>query len=36
MFFHSTAFDFSVWEIWGALLYGGTLVVVPCTVSRSP
>ena len=26
---HSLAFDFSVWEIWGALLYGGRLVVVP-------
>ena len=34
--FHSTAFDFSVWELWGALLYGGTLVVVPFEVSRSP
>ena len=34
--FHSYAFDFSVWEIWGALLYGGQLVVVPYLVSRSP
>ncbi|HVR11538.1 MAG TPA: amino acid adenylation domain-containing protein, partial [Thermoanaerobaculia bacterium] len=34
--FHSYAFDFSVWEIWGALLYGGRLVVVPHWVSRSP
>ena len=34
--FHSVAFDFSVWEIWGALLYGGRLVVVPYWVSRSP
>jgi amino acid adenylation domain-containing protein len=34
--FHSYAFDFSVWEIWGALLYGGRLVVVPFDVSRSP
>ncbi|MFG2145017.1 non-ribosomal peptide synthase/polyketide synthase [Streptomyces sp. NPDC048696] len=34
--FHSYAFDFSVWELWGALLYGGRLVVVPHTVSRSP
>ncbi len=34
--FHSFAFDFSVWEIWGALLYGGKLVVVPYWVSRSP
>jgi len=33
--FHSYAFDFSVWEIWGALLYGGKLVVVPRWVSRS-
>jgi amino acid adenylation domain-containing protein len=34
--FHSCAFDFSVWEIWGALLYGGRLVVVPFDVSRDP
>jgi amino acid adenylation domain-containing protein len=34
--FHSYAFDFSVWELWGALLYGGRLVVVPYWVSRSP
>jgi amino acid adenylation domain-containing protein len=34
--FHSFAFDFSVWEIWGALLHGGRLVVVPYEVSRSP
>ena len=34
--FHSYAFDFSVWEQWGALLYGGRLVVVPYWVSRSP
>jgi amino acid adenylation domain-containing protein/non-ribosomal peptide synthase protein (TIGR01720 family) len=34
--FHSCAFDFSVWEIWGALLHGGKLVVVPYWVSRSP
>ena len=34
--FHSYAFDFSVWEIWGALLYGGRLAVVPYLVSRSP
>ena len=34
--FHSYAFDFSVWEIWGALVYGGRLVVVPYWVSRSP
>ncbi|WP_447038503.1 amino acid adenylation domain-containing protein [Streptomyces sp. DSM 118878] len=34
--FHSFAFDFSVWEIWGPLLHGGRLVVVPFAVSRSP
>ncbi len=34
--FHSFAFDFSVWEIWGALIYGGRLVVVPQMVARSP
>jgi amino acid adenylation domain-containing protein/non-ribosomal peptide synthase protein (TIGR01720 family) len=34
--FHSSAFDFSVWEIWGALLYGGRVVIVPFMVSRSP
>lgn len=34
--FHSAAFDFSVWEIWGALLYGGRLVVVPYWISRAP
>ncbi|HEY0737362.1 MAG TPA: amino acid adenylation domain-containing protein, partial [Herpetosiphonaceae bacterium] len=34
--FHSAAFDFSVWELWGALLYGGRLVVVPYLVSRDP
>ena len=34
--FHSYAFDFSVWELWGALLYGGRLVVVPYLVSRTP
>jgi amino acid adenylation domain-containing protein len=34
--FHSYAFDFSVWEIWGALLHGGRLVVVSNSVNRSP
>ncbi|HEX4965502.1 MAG TPA: amino acid adenylation domain-containing protein [Thermoanaerobaculia bacterium] len=34
--FHSYAFDFSVWEIWGALLHGGRLVVVPHGVARAP
>jgi amino acid adenylation domain-containing protein/non-ribosomal peptide synthase protein (TIGR01720 family) len=33
--FHSYAFDFSVWEIWGALAYGGKLVIVPYRISRS-
>ncbi|MFD7998260.1 amino acid adenylation domain-containing protein [Streptomyces mirabilis] len=34
--FHSYAFDVSVWEMWGALLYGGRLIVVPYAVTRSP
>ncbi|HEV7518199.1 MAG TPA: amino acid adenylation domain-containing protein, partial [Thermoanaerobaculia bacterium] len=34
--FHSYAFDFSVWELWGALAYGGRLVIVPYEVSRTP
>ena len=34
--FHSLAFDFSVWELWGALFYGGRLVIVPYLTSRSP
>ncbi|MDN3358646.1 non-ribosomal peptide synthetase [Actinomadura sp. DC4] len=34
--FHSYAFDFSVWELWGALLLGGRVVVVSHGVSRSP
>ncbi|WP_323123856.1 AMP-binding protein, partial [Burkholderia alba] len=33
---HSFAFDFSVWELWGALRYGGKLVVVPHHTVRSP
>ncbi|NED53973.1 AMP-binding protein, partial [Micromonospora aurantiaca] len=33
---HSHAFDFSVWEIWGALATGGRVVVVPWDVVRSP
>ncbi|OBG82484.1 hypothetical protein A5699_00340 [Mycobacterium sp. E802] len=32
----SLAFDFSVWEIWGALLHGGRLVVVPEQMTRNP
>ncbi|HYS40640.1 MAG TPA: amino acid adenylation domain-containing protein [Pseudonocardiaceae bacterium] len=34
--FHSVAFDFSVWEIWGALSHGGQVIVVPYEVSRAP
>ncbi|GAU69399.1 putative siderophore 2,3-dihydroxybenzoate-glycine-threonine trimeric ester bacillibactin synthetase [Streptomyces sp. NBRC 110611] len=34
--FHSSAFDFSVWELWGPLLHGGRLVVVSYADSRSP
>ncbi|HEU4349092.1 MAG TPA: amino acid adenylation domain-containing protein, partial [Actinoplanes sp.] len=34
--FHSFAFDFSVWELWGALVHGARAVVVPFEVSRSP
>ncbi|MEV0232685.1 amino acid adenylation domain-containing protein [Nonomuraea sp. NPDC050786] len=34
--FHSTGFDLSVWEVWGTLLAGARLVVVPSTAVRSP
>lgn len=34
--FHSVAFDFSVWEMYGALLYGGKLVLVPEDIAKSP
>lgn len=34
--FHSQCFDFSVWEIFGALLYGGKLVVVPKETAQYP
>lgn len=33
--FHSIAFDFSVWEIWGALLFGARLEIVPYAVSKN-
>jgi amino acid adenylation domain-containing protein len=33
---HSIGFDFSVWELWGALRYGGRLVIVPLETARSP
>jgi len=34
--FHSYCFDFSVWEMYGALLYGGKLVIVPEQVTKDP
>ena len=34
--FHATAFDFSVWELWGALTTGAALVVVDQDTARSP
>ncbi|MBW8687219.1 non-ribosomal peptide synthetase [Chitinophaga rhizophila] len=34
--FHSHCFDFSVWEMYGALLYGGRLVIIPRIVARDP
>jgi len=34
--FHSYSFDFSVWEMWGALAYGGKLVVAPYLIARTP
>ncbi|MFC0215900.1 amino acid adenylation domain-containing protein [Paenibacillus chartarius] len=34
--FHSYCFDFSVWEMYGALLYGGQVVVVPRHVAQNP
>ncbi|MEU4062672.1 non-ribosomal peptide synthetase [Streptomyces wedmorensis] len=33
---HSYAFDFSVWEMWGALLFGGRLLVVDDETARRP
>ncbi|HWE91007.1 MAG TPA: amino acid adenylation domain-containing protein, partial [Pseudonocardiaceae bacterium] len=33
---HSLSFDVSVWEIFGALLHGGRLVVIPESLARSP
>ncbi|WP_218936580.1 non-ribosomal peptide synthetase [Bacillus cereus] len=36
MLFHSFCFDFSVWEMYGALLYGGKLVVVPSLIAKDP
>lgn len=34
--FHSACFDFSVWELLGALLFGGRLIVVDAEVARDP
>ena len=34
--FHSYSFDFSVWEMFGALLFGGRLVVVPSETATNP
>ncbi len=34
--FHAPVFDVSGFELWGSLVHGGRLVVVPFTVSRSP
>jgi amino acid adenylation domain-containing protein len=34
--FHSYAFDFAVWELWGALLHGGRAVLLPAAVARFP
>jgi amino acid adenylation domain-containing protein len=34
--FHSYCFDFSVWEMYGALLYGGKLVLIPQMLTRDP
>lgn len=34
--FHSPCFDFSVWEIYGALLFGGKLIIIPKMIARDP
>ncbi len=34
--FHSTCFDFSVWEMYGALLFGGKLIVLASETTRDP
>lgn len=34
--FHSYAFDFSVWEMWGALLYGGKVILINQELRQSP
>ncbi|NTJ36669.1 AMP-binding protein, partial [Agrobacterium rhizogenes] len=35
-FFHSFSFDFSVWELWGALLHGGSVVVITAEATKAP
>ncbi|MEQ1802722.1 MAG: amino acid adenylation domain-containing protein, partial [Gammaproteobacteria bacterium] len=34
--FHSASFGFSVWELWGALLHGGAIVIVPEHIRQDP
>ncbi|MFS4449711.1 amino acid adenylation domain-containing protein [Maribacter sp. 2307UL18-2] len=34
--FHNHTFDFSVWEIYGALLFGGKLIIIPKMLARDP
>ena len=34
--FHSHCFDFSVWEMYGALLFGGKVIIIPALVARDP
>lgn len=34
--FHSVNFDFSVWELFGCLVHGGRLIVVPKGMTREP
>lgn len=34
--FHSFAFDFSVWECFGGLFFGGKVILVPRAVAKNP
>ena len=34
--FHSFCFDFSVWEMYGGLLYGGKVIIIPKEIARDP
>jgi amino acid adenylation domain-containing protein len=34
--YHSYCFDFSVWEMYGALLHGGRLILIPLMITRDP